>query len=202
MHREFLSIYLAGNIQKGHETESQLFWTEEHQREMERALAPLSLSFLNPAVRSDDLSDQLSVFGRDMTLVFCSDLIIVDARERRGLGVGAEMMWAKWHTIPVIALAPPNSHYRKDKGTLLGEEVEDWVHPFVECLSDVIVADLSEAIQWIQRFLQGDAEPIKGPAYLEEAMDHYRKTQLGRDRPMQALIAKNRALQELITKGN
>ena len=99
---EHISIYLAGNIQKDHENKSQIYWTEEDRDFLRNELAPKNISFLNPALRTDDLSDQLSVFGRDMTQVYCSDLVFVDARERRGLGVGAEMMWAKMNRIPLL----------------------------------------------------------------------------------------------------
>lgn len=35
------------------------------------------------------------------------------------LGVGAEMMWAKVHKLPIITLAPKNSHYHISNTTLL-----------------------------------------------------------------------------------
>jgi len=84
-----LAIYLAGNIQKGHEDKSRLVWTQSDLDFLEQTV-PAKLTFLNPALRSDDLSDQRSVFGRDMLQVYSSDLVLVDARERRGLGVGED----------------------------------------------------------------------------------------------------------------
>lgn len=123
-----ISIYLAGSIKKGHERADESFWTDADISFLRKDLSAYEVSFLNPAFRSDDLSDQRSVFGRDMTQVFCSDVVFVDARNRRGLGVGAEMMWAKFHKIPVITLAPVDSHYNKRKTTLLGIAVENWVH--------------------------------------------------------------------------
>lgn len=134
-----ISIYLAGSIKKGHEKADESFWTDQDMLFLKKSLGEFDVSFLNPAFRSDNLSDQRSVFGRDMTQVFCSDVVFVDARDRRGLGVGAEMMWAKSHKIPVVTLAPKDSHYNKSKTTLLDVAVEDWVHPFVESLSDAIV---------------------------------------------------------------
>lgn len=187
-------MYLAGNIQKGHEKESALYWTEEDREAIARGIDPIEVAFLNPAIRTDDLSDQKSVFGRDMTQVYCSDFIFVDARERRGLGVGAEMMWAKMNRIPVLTLAGKNTHYRKEEVLLLGVKVEDWVHPFVESLSDAIVEDLSEGISWMQDFLAGNIE-IKGPEFIHDAMKHYQKEQLPHDLPMQELVEKGLILQ-------
>ena len=95
-----LAVYLAGSIKKGHEPPTELFWTEVETDELKTALKDFDLSFLNPALRSDDLSIQSSVFGRDMLMVYCSDFVLVDVRQRRGLGVGSEMMWAKINRIP------------------------------------------------------------------------------------------------------
>lgn len=187
------SLYLAGNIQKKHEKESQIFWTQMDQDLLQKALAPFKITFLNPATRSDDLSDQKSVFGRDLTQVTLADAIVVDVRERRGLGVGAEIMWAKLRQIPVISLAPYNSHYRKDKGHLLGRDVENWVHPFVECLSDTLVSTVEEAGEWIKRYFT-KPHPPKDKDSIFEAIDHYLNTQLENDLPMQELIESNISL--------
>ena len=100
-----LSFYLAGSIQKGHEDNASE-WTTAHIDELKTRLKSYHLCFLNPAHRSDDLTDEKSVFGRDMTQVYLADIVLVDARHRRGLGVGAEMMWAKLHHKPVLIWAP------------------------------------------------------------------------------------------------
>ena len=183
---EQIAIYFAGSIQKGHE-QNDSFWTPDDLAYLTHALAPSAVALLNPAVRTDDLSDQKSVFGRDMTQVYSADIVFVDARHRRGLGVGAEMMWAKLHKIPVITLCPRNSHYRKDITPILGVSVSDWVHPFVESLSDALVHDLPESIPLIRAFVSGTRTP-KGLEYIEAAMHHYRVTQLPQDTPMQQLF--------------
>ncbi|MEM8629007.1 MAG: DUF1653 domain-containing protein [Chlamydiota bacterium] len=194
---EHLALYLAGNIQKGHENESNVFWTEEDRKTLEKGLAPCSVAFLNPAFRADDLTDPTSVFGRDMTQVFCADVVLVDARERRGLGVGAEMMWAKIHSIPVLTIAPANSHYHKQEVTLLGARLENWRHPFVASLSDAVVDTLQEGIDWLQDFLL-DRPSVRGAESIYEAMSYYQKMQLPKDHPMCEIFAKYPCLQEKI----
>jgi hypothetical protein len=190
-----LSIYLAGNIQKGHEKESQIFWSQSDRDAIQKKLSSVDILFLNPSIRKDDLSDQMSVFGRDMTQVYLSDLVFVDARERRGLGLGAEMMWAKIHRIPILTLAPMDSHYRKSKVTLLGEDVENWVHPFVDTLSDAIVTDLNEACAWMDRFLQGNAS-IKDLCSIQSTMQRYKDRRFSNDEPMKKLINKSSSMQK------
>ncbi|MDB6081124.1 MAG: hypothetical protein JWO53_396, partial [Chlamydiia bacterium] len=100
--KQIISIYLAGTIKKGKDEEHELCWTTEHKELLQKCCPNTELLFLDPATRSDDLSDQQSVFGRDMFQVFSSHLVLVDTRGRRGLGVGAEMMFAKMHQIPVV----------------------------------------------------------------------------------------------------
>ncbi len=191
-----VSIYLAGKIQKAHEAPNETYWTEEDQQVIRKAMSPHHVHFLNPAIRTDDLSDQKSVFGRDMMQVFSADAVFVDARDRRGLGVGAEMMWAKFNKIPVVSLAPLGSHYNKASTSLLGVEVSSWVHPFIEGLSDQIVASLEEGAAWLMKELQKPSSKIKGSEYMREAMQYYLEKQYAQDVPMCTLAASNQVLQE------
>lgn len=184
-----IAIYLAGTIKKGHETPNESYWTDEDMSIIRANLKECDVSFLNPAYRTDDLSDQLSVFGRDMLQVFSSNIVFVDARERRGLGVGAEMMWAKVNNIPVVTWAPRNSHYHKDHATILGLSVAHYVHPFVEALSDKIVNTVAEGSQWIHDLISNPATEIKGLQHIGLAMQHYKDSQLQHDHPMKEMMA-------------
>lgn len=182
-----VALYLAGSIKKGHENPRESFWTEEDLHCLKENLLDFDVVFLNPAFRSDDLSDQRSVFGRDMLQVYCSHFVFVDARDRRGLGVGAEMMWAKMNKIPVLSWSPQESHYRKEKTTLLGVEVLDFIHPFVEALSDQIVETLEEGALWIRQVMQ-QSQNIKGVEYIHSCMEYYQEKQLHRDIPMKEFL--------------
>ncbi len=184
-----IAIYLAGSIQKGHEKSNESRWTEEDRRVLQELLPEFKISFLNPDIRTDDLSDQRSVFGRDMLQVYSSDLVFVDARDRRGLGVGAEMMWAKHNRIPVLTLSPKDSHYNKTKTSLLGVDVENWVHPFVESLSDGIVPNLSEGARWIKEKLFDLGHPKKGMEFVYAAMGYYKEIQYPKDEPMKNIVS-------------
>jgi len=182
-----VSIYLAGKIQKGHEDPKEFYWHSDDLEALKKFLYPVTPVFLNPADRLDDLSDQKSVFGRDMLQVFSSDLVLVDARARRGLGVGAEIMWAKMNGIPVVSWAPEGTHYYHKSATLLGVTVHNWIHPFVESLSDRLVEDLEEAAKAVRAVLAQEVA-IKGPECIYEAMEHYKKSNLEVDLPMQELL--------------
>lgn len=196
--KQKIAIYLAGSIKKCHE-KNESFWTEEDIAEIQKHLEKFEVSFLNPAFRSDDLSDNQSVFGRDMLMVFSSHFVFVDARDRRGLGVGAEMMWAKVNQIPVIIWAPRNSHYHKDHATVLGVPINNFIHPFVESLSDKIVENLAEGAKWIDEVMANPI-PIKGIDHVGEAMEHYKESQLHKDEPMQEMLASNEELKGRIER--
>ena len=180
-----LTLYLAGSIQKGHEpNESE--WTQKDINILESVLKDVQI--LNPAFRQDDLSDQKSVFGRDMLQVFLADALFVDARHRRGLGVGAEMMWAKFLHKPVVTLAPVNTHYNKSETSLLGVKIQDYIHPFIYNLSDHIALSIEDGAL----FLKGHFEikgKIKGIRDVEEAMRYYRDHQFLHDNPMKELFS-------------
>lgn len=194
-----IGIYLAGSIKKAHENPQESFWTEIEIDLLRKSFQQHEVIFLNPAFRTDNLSDSRSVFGRDMAQVFCSHVVFVDARDRRGLGVGAEMMWAKIHRIPVVTWAPKDSHYKKTKTTLLGVEVQDFIHPFVYGLSDQIVDTLEEGAAWIEAMMSDPSIAIKSLADIQATMEYYQRNQLPLDRPMQEILSCD-ALQERLSR--
>ncbi|MBX9924705.1 MAG: hypothetical protein K2Y01_11410 [Rhabdochlamydiaceae bacterium] len=196
-----IAIYLAGSIKKGHENPKESFWTDDDINLLRTSLGQYDVTFLNPAIRTDDLSDPHSVFGRDMLQVFSCHIVFVDARDRRGLGVGAEMMWAKLNTIPVLTWAPKNSHYHKDQATLLGVLVDNFVHPFVDALSDQIVENLTEGAKWIKKFISDPSSiEIKSLDHISAAMQYYKTNQLHRDTPMKQLLETENELTERMNR--
>ncbi len=102
--------------------------------------------------------------------------------------------------IPVIAYAPKNSHYRWEKTSLLGLEVKDWVHPFIESLSDYLADSLHDASTWIENYLQGSPIAIKGAEFIHQAMELYRHTQYAHDLPMQDLVENSEVLKHRILR--
>lgn len=197
-----IGIYLAGSIKKGHEKADETYWTEEDMSLIKKTLKKHEVSFLNPAFRTDNLSDQRSVFGRDMVQVFSSHFVFVDARDRRGLGVGAEMMWAKVNRIPVVTWAPKNSHYNKDETTILGVPVKNFIHPFVESLSDQIVETVIDGAKWMDKVISDPKMPIKGVEFIGSAMEYYKNGQLHFDQPMQELLRSNDPLKTRMNRSH
>lgn len=194
--KKIIGIYLAGSIKKCNEKDNETFWTEADMEQIRRTLSNFEVHFLNPAFRKDNLSDGCSVFGRDMLQVFSANFVFVDARDRRGLGVGAEMMWAKVNGIPVVTWAPRNSHYHKDQTTILDVSVEKYVHPFVESLSDRVVETVEDGAIWMEKTFLSSTTAIKGIQHISFCIDHYRNSQLQHDSPMQEIFQASEELQK------
>ncbi len=125
------------------------------------------------------------MFGRDILQISSSHVVFVDARDRRGLGVGAEMMWSKVNKIPVVTWAPKNSHYNKSQTTILGITVHDFIHPFVNALSDHVVETITQGASWIKQIILNPSSiAIKGIEHINSAIEHYKTTQLHKDSSM------------------
>lgn len=198
-----VSMYLAGNIQKSHSTYDEQYWTSKELDAIKQILAPVEVDFLNPAERMDDLANQKSVFGRDMTQVYSADVVFVDARQRRGLGVGAEMMWAKVNNKPLVVWVPEGSYYNQRNVKILGNQVDHFIHPFVEHLADALVDTVELGAQWIkQNILENSIKP-RGVEYIKETMLYYQQNYLNVDGPMQKIIISNDKIKAklLITEG-
>ena len=191
-----LAIYLSGSIQKGQADERDSFWTESEIRCIEGALGDFEVLLLNPAHRGDDLSDVLATLGRDLLQVAVADVVIVDARARRGLGVGAEMVVAQDLGIPVVTICPPDSHYYKLNFEFFGQHLAEWVHPFVHGLSDERVDDVRSACRWIRANVDtGAGCDVSGASErVRHAVAHYMRTQLHRDAPMRDMVARSASL--------
>ena len=128
-----LFAYLSGSIKKQHNShKGSSFWTDADMQQMQRLFAAenINIIFLNPASRSDDLSDPKSIFGRDLLQVCASNCVFVDDRERRGVGVGYEMAVANSKGIPVFSWVPHASCYFPKETKLVGQKLYDWKHPF------------------------------------------------------------------------
>lgn len=173
-------IYLAGKIPNGDEPPSDaLHWTRQHMDRLRSNLSEFDVVLLNPAFKDCDLTDQDTVFGRDMHYVFSSDIIFVDARGSRGLGVGAEMMWAKINGIPVVSWAPKDTHYNTNSTIVLGIYVSDFIHPFVNGLSDKVAENIEEGADWIRQFIKDpNSVKIKNSDSIHSIMGYYKANQL------------------------
>jgi hypothetical protein len=148
-----VTIYLSGSIRKGAEdTRSEdFFWTEDDQAFIASKISH-SIKFLNPASTDIDRNDFYANFGCDLFLVSKSDIVLVDLRKKKGIGIGAELMLADKLGIPVIGFLGQGSDYKKERLTnVSGQDLSNWTHPFAFGLCDQIFDRLEDACSVIER---------------------------------------------------
>lgn len=142
-----VNIYLCGSVKKGTSDKRgpEFFWTEEDESVLSDCFdnAP---KLLNPSRSPISRSNFDVNFGCDMFLVANSQGMIVDLRQSKGIGVGAEMMFALHVGIPIVGWTGEVSHYKRDRiYNIQGENLSNWVHPFVSGLCDFHHSNLRTA---------------------------------------------------------
>jgi hypothetical protein len=168
-------VYLAGSVPKGADDPRPTddYWSEDDERKVQRGICSAAVETLNPNKSGVSRADFYANFGCDLYLVDSSDVVFVDARHQRGIGVGAEMMFAQMRGRRVVVICPENSFYRRrDVRDMFGEDLDEWIHPFVMGLADYIANDVEEAVGWVNGWIQAGC-PEKGPRDLDEAISYY-----------------------------
>ena len=131
------------------------------------------MELLNPAKTDIRRQDFALNFGCDLHLVSISDVVLVDARREKGIGIGAEMMFAAQRGIPIVTWAPTDTHYRRSRvADVFGEDLTDWTHPFVFGLSDHVVEELADAVALIRDLARG--VPMPRRIAIERLIERYR----------------------------
>ena len=182
-----LTVYTSGSIKKSTEDTKRLVWSDRERNAVSEGAKPHDVRFFNPDDPVPNLGDVLSMFGRDMYQVKHADFVIVDARERRGIGIGVEILASRILKTPLIVVAPPNSHYRKDYVFYRGAEVTDYIHPHLAVLADVVVDDFQRAGKWMAAH-KLPSHSIKGSEALQTAIKAYEDMVLDQDACMQSIL--------------
>jgi len=164
-----IKIYLCGGIKKTAD-DSKIVWSGDDKEEIMRVLPEAEL--LDPQ-RVPEGYDPLVNFGCDINDIKQADFIMVDARQKRGIGIGAEMAIAKVWKKPVVTVCPRNSHFRRDI-ELDGKPLKGWIHPFLASLSDEVVDDVKQAAIWVSTFSE-DGRKAKDEGIFFEAIDSFKR---------------------------
>jgi hypothetical protein len=191
-----IKIYCSGSIQKGAGDSKKLCWTNAERLMISDGASPVPIDFLNPDDPVVSLDDHLALFGRDMFQIKTSDAVVIDARERRGIGIGVELLAAKHFVKPVIAILPPNSYYRQDSLDYRGSTAAKYVHPHLASLLDAYLDDFVSAGRWLRDNLSLTSPlshlpftPLgNGGDILDKAVDAYKTHLLPYDEPMKSIL--------------
>lgn len=150
------SIYLSVSINKGgnDKRDPSYFWTVEQEEILKNKINAGEVIIYNPATFTIPRHNYEENYKACVKSVIDSNLVLVDARQKKGIGVGGEMMVAKYENVPVMTISPPNSHYRKLVASTTSPAGEsEWIHPFIFGLSTWIVDDLEEACSKINTLI-------------------------------------------------
>jgi len=169
---------------KGNGDQKKLYWTDREREQVRSGASALEVVFLNPDDPIADPTNTLALFGRDMYQIKVAHAIIVDGRERRGLGIGVEMAAAATFGTPVIAVVPRNSLYRQDELEYLGATVKDYVHPHISALATMVVDDFAAAGAALAVNHKRPVTDVAVPGWLDRAIDEYCSKVLPDDAPM------------------
>lgn len=175
--RAALNVYLCGSIRKGdsdHRSDD-YFWSPADEL-IVRSVMGEDAMLLNPAYSPISRSDPKVNFGCDVFLVSSSDAVLVDLRQSKGIGVGAEMMLAAQLGIPLVGWLPSTSPYRRSiVGNLFGEDLKDWVHPFAAALCD----EWHDTLELVSRRAKDRALRYRPyatpPEFLNDAIDRFKR---------------------------
>lgn len=174
---------------KGVSDERKLCWSDAERAAVATGAAPREVVFLNPDDPITDPRNTLGQFGRDMYQVMVATAVIVDARERRGIGIGVEMTAAALLGTPIIVVAPRNSKYRADELEYRGALVQDYVHPHVATLATAVTDDFVAAGEKLAEHAhEKKTEWPPMPEWLDRAITEYRDNVLPGDPPMRAAL--------------
>lgn len=137
-----LKIYLSGSVKKKFQKkENLILWSD--------IVSGLS-NFINekgiPVEIFDPSKEETqqkyeNIFQAEMDFIANCDWFLVELSQKRGLGVGVEMLHAVNNGVEIYAICPDQGYYRKD-------DIK-WLHPFVKNLSTKIVNDLDELISFL-----------------------------------------------------
>ena len=161
-------IYLAGSVPKGAEEEKTFVnWRLRYKDVLENFF---DAQFIFPGAGDMDESDFLLIVGKDSKSIKQSDLVIVNAEERLGVGTSHEMLIAKYFSKPVVTVLPKNSYHRRNNVLFQGKYlVKDWMHPFIHTFSDFVVEEVKEIEKIKHKIFQ---TPTKDLTIIDKAIRH------------------------------
>jgi len=160
---EQIKIFLSGSVQKGDsDRRSQSnYWSNEEEDRLCKLISNAMPELLNPNRVTIDRSRSMERFKVDLDMLLDCDIVVVDARTKKGIGVGAEMMMASYEKIPVLALCPEGSEYRRDGNT----------HAFVVGLCRGVFDSLEDLAREIENLIDCEVLPRKRDAHRRSDVD-------------------------------
>ena len=172
-----VKIFLSGSVHKEFSdlNVGKRYWEKREMDELKKQLR-FDVKFLDPNEISRERTDMESEFSRDMEMLLESDMVLVRAFDKQGLGVGAEMALAKYWKIPVFTIVPVGSHYYRTY-----EDGTEWIHSFVYELSDRLFHNISDFANYANELYDAKRVPLSTRLNAVEAIDRLNAYDSGYD---------------------
>jgi len=167
-----LKICLLGSIPKGDDVRKKwIDWKTDYKKKLSTID---NVEFTDGDAWRDETKPFL-VVGHDSYTIKMSDIIIVNAENKLGAGTAQEMVIAKYFSKPVVTVLPKNTHHRKSNIIFDGKLINDWIHPFIFTISDLIVEKIPDAVSWIQEYQRKpNNKMIKDISIIDDAIEAYK----------------------------
>lgn len=143
-------VYLAGKMAVSKEEELiYVDWRREVQDIFNRLLAQYKqvseIVYLDPNIAEHDSMPTEKFFGRNAHQIKLADAVLIDVREKTGIGTSQEFLIAKYYHKPVVAVSPHNSYFNKIIETSNNKTLH-YIHPFLTATSDAVVESFHDAV--------------------------------------------------------
>jgi len=139
-----MKIYLAGKVPKQDDEKFEDWRALYKECIVNSNFSKEKIEFTDPMDKDLDESNFEMVYGHDCSLIRNCDLVIVNAKEKTGIGTSQEILIAKYYKKYVVTVVPENTIYNRRNITLMGRNIKKWIHPFVYTSSDLIIEDIKK----------------------------------------------------------
>jgi len=163
---------MAGKVAKGEEIGKIKDWRQYYVEK----LSPLgNFKFVSPENPDTDETKPFEVFGYACHLIKESDMVLVDASQKLGVGTSQEMLVAKHFNKRVATILPPNTPHRRTNLQMYEREVKDWIHPFIYSTSDHIFSNSEEVKEFFSNISEHLKIAPKNISVIDSAIESYLK---------------------------
>ena len=159
-------IFVSGGVRKKFR-DGQIDCTYWHQKDelflAKKLVFPCEI--FNPDALTVSFFSSEERIREDFRALLTSNCILVDARAKRGIGVGAEIILAKMHKIPIYTLCPKDGHYR------VSSEEREWIHPLIFEFSDAIFESIDDITSYLNELFKNEKLCMKQVENADEIID-------------------------------
>lgn len=168
-----MKIYLIGSVPKGDKEEAEFYnWRADYEKILNKLFT--DAEYVDPYKRDLDENDFFLIFGFDCKHIIESNLLILNAETRVGVGSAQEMIIAKYFKIPVVTVLPKDTHHRRSNVMFRGHNIKDWIHPFIFSFSDFIIEDIRDFEKIKDKVF---SKPPKDISVIDDSMDYFESKQ-------------------------